>query len=102
MAKPDRQTPFPAAIQGSWVDRDDPSATLIIEGAEITCFGASIAYDFKEISEVEDALTFELRVSDPSREDDFQRANITGLVISPEGEFFAYNIRFSLHLKKSF
>jgi hypothetical protein len=97
----DRQTPLPAEMQGSWVDSGDPSSRLIIDGAEIICLGASVDYDFKEISEVEDALSVQLHVSDPSREDDFQRANITGLVISPEGEFLAYNTRFSMHLIKA-
>ena len=100
MAVSDRQTLLPAEMQGAWVDGDDPSSTLNIDGAEISCLGASVDYDFMEINEIEGALTVVLRVSDPSREDDFQRANITGLVISPEGDFFAYNTRFSLHLKK--
>ena len=41
------------------------------------------------------ALTVSLGVDDEASEDTFQRANITGLVITPEGEFHAYNVKFA-------
>jgi len=34
-----------------------------------------------------------LKVSDPADEDAFQRANITGLAITPEGEFHVWNVK---------
>ena len=53
-------------------------------------------YDHKVIVEADGALTVSLGVDDNSRIDDFQRENITGLVITPEGRFVVYNVRFGL------
>lgn len=92
-----RDEPFPARMQGVWVDAEDPTSKLIVRGAEVACFGQEIAYDYKEIHEVDGALTVTLKITDASREDAFQRENITGLVITPEGEFHAYNVRFAAH-----
>lgn len=80
-----------------WVDAEDPTAKLIICGAEVTCFGRAIEYDYKEIHEVDGAFTVSLKVNDEAQEDSFQRSNITGLVITPEGEFHAYNVKFASH-----
>ena len=41
-------------------------------------------------------MTVSLGVDDDSRLDDFQRENITGLVMAPEGRFLVYNVRFGL------
>ena len=82
-------------MQGSWANADDPSSKLIIEGGEITCFGQTVEYDYKLVGCDDDALTVSLKVNDPAREDDFQRANITELALTPEGDFHAYNIKFA-------
>jgi hypothetical protein len=53
-----------------------------------------VEYDFKDIVEKSGALTVTLGVDDDASVDTFQRANITGLVITPEGEFHVYNVKF--------
>jgi hypothetical protein len=88
-------------MQGRWVDADDPSAELIVCGAEITCFGRTVEHDYKEIREVDGALTVSLKVHDEAKEDAFQRANITGLVITPEGELHVYNVKFASHFVRA-
>src|SRR6202008_2529751 len=85
VVKVGRDTPLPNEMQGRWVEADDPSGELIVCGAEIICFGRAGEYDYKEIHEVDGALTVSLKVDDESNEDAFQRANITGLVITPDG-----------------
>jgi len=90
-----RETPLPELMQGRWIDVDEPSTELLIEGGEITCFGRLVEYDFKEIGEEDGALTVSLRVDDDAKIDDFERANITELVVTPEGDFHAYNVKFA-------
>ncbi len=82
-------------MQGSWSDTNDPSSKLIINGGEITCFGQTVEYDYKLVSYEDGALTVSLRINNPASEDEFQRVNITELVITPEGEFHAYNTKFA-------
>lgn len=96
-----RNAPLPSAMQGRWVDADDPSNELLIMGGEITCFGCTVDYDFKEIVEEDGALTVSLGIDDREQEDTFQRANITGLVITPEGELHTYNVKFGTHFVRS-
>jgi hypothetical protein len=93
MTRLDRTASLPEEMQGRWVEVDNVTI-LIVDGGEITCFGQVVEYDYKEISEIDGALTVTLRINDEAQEDTFQRANITGLVISPEGDFLAYNVRF--------
>jgi hypothetical protein len=93
MTRLDRTASLPEEMQGRWVEVDNGSM-LIVDGGEITCFGQVVEYDYKEISEIDGALTVTLRINDEAQEDTFQRANITGLVISPEGDFLAYNVKF--------
>ena len=45
--------------------------------------------------------TVSLKVSDPANEDSFQRANITELVITPEGDFHAYNVKVASQFVRS-
>jgi hypothetical protein len=93
MTRLDRTASLPEEMQGRWVEVADGSI-LIVDGGEITCFGRAVEYDYKEISEIDGALTVTLGINDEAQEDAFQRANITGLVISPEGDFLAYNVKF--------
>lgn len=90
-----RDEPLPTAMQGRWADVDDPTSFLIVSGGEVTCFGQPVSYDYKLIEEDEGALTVSLKIDDEANEDAFQRANITELVFTPEGEFHAYNVRFA-------
>jgi hypothetical protein len=95
MTKCGREVPLPDAMQGKWVDSDDLSSELIISGSDIVCFGQAVAYDYKVINYVDGALTVSLKINDATEDDSFQRANITELVITPEGEFHAYNVKFA-------
>jgi hypothetical protein len=95
MGRLGREAALPREMQGRWVDADDASSELIVNGGEITCFGRPVEYDYKEIIEEDGALTVSLGVDDGAGDDTFQRANITGLVITPRGEFHAYNVKFA-------
>ena len=101
MGRVGRETPFPEAMQGCWVIADEPSSKLVVSGGEISCFGQAIDYDCKEISEIDGALTVSLMVQDEAEEDAFQRTNITGLTITPEGDFHAYNVKFAVHFVRA-
>jgi hypothetical protein len=90
-----RDTPLPVEMQGRWIVDDEPTSILVVDGGEVTCFGAVVDYDYKEIDEIEGALTVNLRVDDEAAEYDFNRQNIIGLVITPEGEFLGFNTKFS-------
>ena len=74
---------------------EDSNSELIVEGSEIICFGEKIAYDYKLIDTIDGALTVSLKINDQTADDTFQRANITELVITPEGDFHAYNVEFA-------
>jgi len=90
-----REVPLPAQMQGRWVDADDSSVELIVSGGEVSCFGQTVDYDYKLVEEEDGALTVSLRINDRANEDTFQRSNITGLVVTPDGEFHAYNVKFA-------
>lgn len=90
-----REVPLPAQMQGRWIDAEDSSVELIVSGGEVSCFGQTVDYDYKLIGEEDGALTVSLRVNDDADEDTFQRANITGLVVTPDSEFHAYNVKFA-------
>jgi hypothetical protein len=89
-----RAAPLPSEMQGRWVIVDDEPSELIVDGGEITCFGARVEYDYKEIENRDGALMVDLKIDDESQEDDFQRRHLTHLVITPEGKFFVYNVKF--------
>jgi hypothetical protein len=44
-----REAPLPEAMQGHWVEADDPSSELVVDGGEITCLGQRVDYDYKEV-----------------------------------------------------
>lgn len=95
MHRLERDASLPSEMQGRWVGVDEPSAELLVTAGEITCFGQVVEHDYKEIDENDGALTVSLKINDEANEDTFQRANITGLVMTPEGEFHAYNAKFA-------
>jgi hypothetical protein len=90
-----RDAPLPSEMQGRWVDEDDPASELIVSGGEVTCLGRAVDYDYKLIGQDDGALTVSLKIDDEAAEDTFQRSNITELVVTPEGEFHAYNVKFA-------
>ena len=95
------ESPLPPQMQGRWVDADDFSSELIISGGEITCYGSTVDYDYKETANEGGALTVRLGVDDQSRIDNFQRANITNLVITPDGDFLVSNVKFGARFVRS-
>ena len=101
MRRQGRDEPLPSEMQGRWVDVEDNSSELIVDGGEITCFGQVIEYDHKVVDEVDGALTVSLKVDDEADEDAFQRANVTELVRTPEGEFHAYNVKFASQFERA-
>lgn len=95
-----RDEPLPSQMQGRWISVDDPHSELIVVGGEITCFGTVVNYDRKVIAEEHGALIISLGVDDESRLDEFQRENITGLVMNSDGHLLAYNVRFGLEFSR--
>jgi hypothetical protein len=89
-----REAPLPQEMQGRWVIVDDEPSELIVDGGEITCFGARVEYDYKEIKKLDGALMVNLEIDDVSQEYDFQRRHLTNLIITPGGKFFVYNVKF--------
>ncbi|PXA84295.1 hypothetical protein DMC47_40910 [Nostoc sp. 3335mG] len=90
-----RDMPLPEEMQGHWIDADDKTSELVVNGGEITCFGKAVEYDYKIIRSEDDALMVSLKIENEANEDAFQHANITELVITPEGDFHAYNTQFA-------
>jgi hypothetical protein len=87
-------------MQGHWRDVADGSA-LRVEGFDVIHRGVAVAHDFFTLDEREGALNAVLGVDDPAREDAFQRENLTGLVIDPEGQFQGWNTRFGATFERA-
>ena len=96
-----RDVPLPVEMQGRWTDVEEPASELIVEGGEVTCFGKAVAYDYKIIETEDGALTVSFGMDDEANEDSFQRANITGMVFTPEGELHAYNVKFASQFERA-
>jgi len=101
MERVGRDAPLPDEMQGRWTDVEDPTSELIVQGGEVTCFGQPVAYDYKLTDAVDGALTVSLKIDDQAKEDTFQRANVTVLVITPEGDFHAYNVKFASQFERA-
>jgi len=101
MQRLERNAPLPDEMQGVWSVIDQPASQLVVDGAEIICFGSPVIYDFKLVDRVSGAITVSLKIDDPAGEDTFQRANITELVITPTGDFHAYNVKFASQFVRS-
>lgn len=93
-------TPLPSEMQGRWADVEEPSSELIVQGGEVFCFEQAVLYNYKLIDTIDGALTVSLKIDDETREDTFQRSNTTELVITPEGDCHAYNVKFSSQFGK--
>ena len=96
-----RDVPLPGEMQGRWTDVEDPASELIVRGGEVTCFGQPVAYDYKIIDTEDGALTVSFEINDEANADSFQRANITGMVITPEGDLHAYNVKFASQFERA-
>ena len=100
MERFDHDAPLPDEMQGRWVDIEDPTSELIIAGGSVTSFGQPVRYDYKLIDSDDGALTVSLKIEDESQENSFQRSNITELVLTPESEFHAYNVKFATQFER--
>ena len=96
-----RDAPLPDAMQGRWTDVEDRTSELVIKGGEVTCFGQPVVYDYKLVVMEDGALTVILKIDNEANEDTFQRSNITGLVITPDGDFHAYNVKFASQFERA-
>ena len=96
-----RDAPIPDEMQGRWTDIEDPNSELIVDGGQITYLGQTVSYDYKLIGREDGALTVSLKIDDEVNEDSFQRTNITELVVTPEGDFHAYNVRFASQFERA-
>ncbi|MDG2528378.1 hypothetical protein [Caulobacter endophyticus] len=94
LGKTDRRAPFPKPMQGRWREAGDPSVELIVSGGEIVWQGRVVDYDSKEVTQEEGGLTVTLEVWGWERQEALKRS-ITGLVITPEGEFQIFNPKFA-------
>jgi len=101
MERSGRDAPLPNEMQGRWKDVEEPTSELIIQGGEVICFGQTVAYDYKLMGTEDGALTVSLKIEDEALEDTFQRSNITELVITPEGELHAYNVKFASQFERA-
>ena len=79
-------------MQGRWRDIDD-DYELVVDGFDVSYQGVPVRHDFFEVVQEDGALTVELGIDDASQEDSFQRENINGLVIDPDGQFHAYSVK---------
>jgi hypothetical protein len=100
MERLERNAPLPVEMQGRWADVEDPTSELIVQAGEVFCFGKAVSYDYKLVDTDDGALTVSLKIDDQSAEDDFQRANVTELVITPEGDLHAYNVKFASQFER--
>ena len=94
LGKTDRRAPFPKGMQGRWQEADDPSVELLVSGGEIVWQGRVIDYDTKEVTQEEGGLTVTLDASGWERRQALTR-NLSGLVITNEGEFQIYGEKFA-------
>lgn len=79
-------------MQGHWLSPDGEK--LVVDGFDVTYRGQAVRHDHFTVEQQDGALVVDLGVDDASRKDSFQRENVTGLVIDPDGEFHAFNTRF--------
>ena len=100
METQDKPAALPQPMQGAWIDAEDQKVELLVAGGQVICFGKAVAYDFFEVEEEDSTITVTLCIEDEDREDSFQRENITGLVLTPEGEFHAYNVKFAMRMAR--
>ena len=87
--------PIPAEMQGRWIDVEEPGAELIVDGSSVTYRGQAVWHDHFTVSQVDGALCVDLGIDDADRLDSCARDNVTNLVIDPEGNFHAYNVKFA-------
>ena len=75
--------------------KDEPTGELLVDGGEVVFQGRAVDYDTKEIQEGPEALTVNFAIDDPQREDTFTRENLIGLVLTADGKFLGWNLKFA-------
>ena len=50
-------------MQGRWVEDGNASSELVIKDGEINCFGSSVEYDYKDVVQIDGALTYLLALT---------------------------------------
>ncbi|MES0206742.1 hypothetical protein [Mesorhizobium sp. LNHC209A00] len=69
MERLERDAPLPVEMQGRWIDVEDSTSALIVQGGEIICFGEVVSYDYKLVDTDDGALTVSLKINDQAAED---------------------------------
>jgi hypothetical protein len=98
MSRLGREAPLPDEMQGRWVDSEDPSFVVVIDGGEVTYRQTRSEYDYKEIAHQDGALCVFFGVDDEAKEDDFARGSVNGLAMTPDGELHMWNMKFACQL----
>jgi len=96
-----RHEPLPGQMQGRWVDLEESSSVLTVSDGEITWRGEPVEYEHKEIREEDGAFAVNLGTEDEKYGDPFERASILRLILTPDGELYAYNMRFAVQLVRA-
>jgi hypothetical protein len=92
-----RASPFPVAMQGSWIGKDEPEFGIYIEGLEIVWHKMPFEYIDKLEEVYEDGVVV-IQVLVPYRTDSGDDIN---LVAWPEGEIHAFNDHFAINLVRA-
>ena len=94
---------LPEAMQGRWVDVDDPDGVLIVEEFDVSYLGQPVRHDYFTVAQIDGALCVDLGIgaSDVETADTFARESVTHLVIDPEGAFHAYNVKFASEFERA-
>ena len=93
--------PLPAEMQGRWIDVEEPAAEMVIDGSSVIYCGQAVEHDHFMVSQVDGALCVDLGIDDADRLDSFARDNVTNLVIDPDGNFHAYNVKFAAQFERA-
>ena len=92
---------LPAEMQGRWVDVEEPGAELVIDGSSVTYCGQAVQHEHFVVSQVDGAVCVDLGIDHADRADSFARDNLTNLVIDPDGNFHAYNVKFAAQFMRA-
>jgi hypothetical protein len=95
-----REHHLPAAMQGAWVGVDDQAERLTVDGFDVIYADRAVGHDYFTVEEIDGAVAVQLWIDDESRIDAFAGANVTDLVIDPDGQFHASNVNFASTFEK--
>ena len=96
-----RPAKLPDALQGSWNDTETGNKELLIEGFDVSYRGVAVRHEWFELKEIDGALCVDLGVDDAALEDQFQRENLSHLVIDPDGHLHGYNSKFAVQFARA-